>query len=346
MNECCSKPHGATGTIFQNNLVKIVLVILITLLLSIWAPFLVPFREHFLMYFGHVAGAIVLGLLIGGAIDYYVPREYISAVLSHPKKRTVFYAVGLGTLASACSCGILALSIELYRKGASTSAVVSFLLASPWANLPLTFVLVGLFGLSKALFIIGSAVIIALTTGLIFQVLEKYSWVERNPNTVSLDKTFSIAENLKTRFSQYQFTFKQMDQDVQGILKGTMSLGNMVLGWILVGMALAGAIGAYLPHDILRDHLGPTFNGMLLTLLAATVIEVCSEGTAPLAFELYRQTLALGNSFVFLMAGVVTDYTEIGLLWQNIGRRTAVFLPIITVPQVLLFGLWANYLFK
>jgi hypothetical protein len=42
------------------------------------------------------------------------------------------------------------------------------------------------------------------------------------------------------------------------------------------------------------------------------------------------------------MAGVVTDYTEIGLLWTNIGKRTAIWLPIIAVPQVLLLG----YLFN
>ena len=55
----------------------------------------------------------------------------------------------------------------------------------------------------------------------------------------------------------------------------------------------------------------------------ATVLEVCSEGTSPIAFEIFNKTAALGNPFIFLMAGVATDYTEIGLLWTNIGRRTA-----------------------
>jgi hypothetical protein len=91
--------------------------------------------------------------------------------------------------------------------------------------------------------------------------------------------------------------------------------------------------------------MGPTVLGMLVTLGVATILEVCSEGTAPLAFEIFKQTGALGNSFVFLMAGVVTDYTEIGLLWHNVGRRAAILLPIVTVPQVLLFGFIANYIF-
>jgi len=110
-------------------------------------------------------------------------------------------------------------------------------------------------------------------------------------------------------------------------------------------MGLASIVGAYVPQAIFHKYMGPTFLGMFATLALATVMEVCSEGTAPLAFEIYRQTAAVGNAFVFLMAGVVTDYTEIGLLWVNVGRRVAIWLPIITVPQVIVFGIIANMIF-
>ncbi len=73
-------------------------------------------------------------------------------------------------------------------------------------------------------------------------------------------------------------------------------------------------------------------------MVLATIIEVCSEGSSPLAFEIFRQTGAFGNSFVFLMAGVATDYTEIGLIWSNIGKKTALWLPVVTVPQILVLG--------
>ena len=76
----------------------------------------------------------------------------------------------------------------------------------------------------------------------------------------------------------------------------------------------------------------------------ATIIEVCSEGMAPLAFEIYRQTGAFGNSFTFLMAGVATDYTEIGLIRHNIGKRAALYLPSLTVPQIIIIGYLFNTL--
>ena len=90
--------------------------------------------------------------------------------------------------------------------------------------------------------------------------------------------------------------------------------------------------------------MGPDLPGMSLTLLFATVIEVCIEGTSPIAFEIFNKVGVLGNPFIFLMAGVATDYTEIGLLWTNIGKRTAIWLPIVTVPQILLLGMWFNQL--
>jgi hypothetical protein len=92
--------------------------------------------------------------------------------------------------------------------------------------------------------------------------------------------------------------------------------------------------------------MGPTFAGLAVTLVLATVIEVCSEGSSPLAFEIYRQTGALGNGFVFLMAGVVTDYTEIGLLFSNVGRRVALWMPLASVPQVILLGYLFNRFIK
>lgn len=56
------------------------------------------------------------------------------------------------------------------------------------------------------------------------------------------------------------------------------------------------------------------------------------------------KTPAIAANFAAMstLAGVPTDYTEIGLLWSNIGRRTAIWLPMITVPQIVLFGYALN----
>ena len=116
----------------------------------------------------------------------------------------------------------------------------------------------------------------------------------------------------------------------------------MVLWWILLGVMFAALIGAYVPEHFFMSYMGPDLTGIGITLLFATIIGVCSEGTSPIAFEIFNKTGVLGNPFVFLMAGVATDYTEIGLLWSNIGRKTAIWLPVITVPQIVLVGYLLN----
>jgi len=123
--------------------------------------------------------AILLGLLIGGVIDRFIPNSYIMKYLSSRKKRTIFYSVIFGFMMSACSHGILAIAIQLYKKGANTSSTIAFLLAAPWANLTITVLLFSLFGL-KAFIIIFSAILISVITGLIYRVLESKGIIECN----------------------------------------------------------------------------------------------------------------------------------------------------------------------
>ena len=330
---------------YKNKTVIVASILILFCLASYIAPFLESFRESLVMYIRRIWWAILLGLVLGGVIDYFIPREYISHFLAKPKKRTIFYSVILGFFMSACSHGILALSIELHKKGASNPAVVTFLLASPWANFTLTIMLIGFFGL-RALYIIICALTIAIVTGFIFQFLESKHLIESNKNVKDVEKEFSILRDLKGRFKLYSFTPENIVQDIKGIFSGSISLANMVLWWILIGMGLASLAAAYIPQNIFQQFMGPTALGLMITLIVATILEVCSEGTAPLAFEIYRQTQSLGNPFVFLMAGVVTDYTEMGLLWHNVGKRVAIWLPVITVPQVVALGILANAIFK
>lgn len=336
---------SAKKSFFKNKLFIISLLAVVLIIVSFFVSFLAPFRRVFSHYLKTIWWAVGLGLFLGGIIDYYVPREYISKILSRKRPATIFKAVLLGFLMSACSHGILALSIQLHKKGASNPAVVSFLLASPWANFTITVMLISLFGL-KGVFIILSAIIVAINTGLIFMFLENKGLIETNKNTIEFLEHFSILKDFRTKTKGYKFSFRSLFSDFRGVVNGALSLSDMVLWWIILGILIASLAGAYIPAHIFHKFMGPTLLGLLITLALATVIEVCSEGSSPLAFEIYRQTNALGNSFVFLMAGVVTDYTEIGLLWTNVGRRVALWLPVITVPQVILIGYIMNIIFR
>lgn len=343
-NKCCSL--AKKNKWYKD---KLIILIIITVLFFVLSYFYYePLFEALWDYLKLIWWAILLGLLLGGFIDYYIPREYIQKFFATHRKRTIFYAVIFGFLMSACSHGILAIAMELYKKGASTSSTIAFLLASPWANLPITILFFGFFGY-KAVFIVTAAIIIAIISGLIYQVLEKKSLVEcdkcdaRGKSKYNL-KEFSIRKDISQRFKKYRFTFNNFKEDFKGVIEGSMSLTRMVLWWILIGMIVASLARTFVPQHFFMAYMGATFLGMVVVLILATIIEVCSEGSAPMAFEIYNQTGAFGNSFVFLSAGVATDYTEIGLIWSNIGKKAALWLPVVTVPQILIAGLLFNLL--
>ena len=68
------------------------------------------------IYVGYLRKIVVpflLGLVLGGLIDHFVPKEYIVKLLSGPRKRVIIRSTLLGFLASSCSHGCLALSLEL-----------------------------------------------------------------------------------------------------------------------------------------------------------------------------------------------------------------------------------------
>jgi len=328
------------GKWYKEKLYIVFGVTALLILAGYFVPFMNPWLDAFLEYTKLIWWAIVLGLILGGVIDYFVPSQYISKFLSKQSKVTIVYAVVLGFFMSACSHGILAIAIQLYKKGASVPAVVAFLLASPWANLPITILLFGFFGM-PALYFVASAIVIALITGFIYQILLRAGLVETNPHTVSAPESFSIRSDLRRRWKEGNGS--ALDA-IKGVSHGAWALSKMVLWWIVIGMILAATARAFIPPHLFMTYLGPTLLGLFITLVLATVIEVCSEGSAPLAFEIFNQTGAFGNSFTFLMAGVSTDVTEIGLLWHNIGRKTALWLPVITVPQVLILGYLFNIL--
>ncbi len=108
-------------------------------------------------------------------------------------------------------------------------------------------------------------------------------------------------------------------------------------------MLLASVIRAFVDVSFFQQYFGPTMVGLLFTLVAATIIEVCSEGSAPIAADLLTRANSPGNSFAFLMAGVSTDYTEVMVLKESTcSWKIALFLPLITVPQIFVIAWLVN----
>ena len=72
--------------LYKNKTLIVAAVLILLALLSYVIHFLEPFRLSLWMYFKTLWWAILLGLFLGGIIDHYVPRKYVSHILSSPRK--------------------------------------------------------------------------------------------------------------------------------------------------------------------------------------------------------------------------------------------------------------------
>ncbi|ASP40068.1 ATPase [Bacterioplanes sanyensis] len=285
------------------------------------------------MWWGILMAAFFVGLLSR------VPRELVMSVLGRGgSKRGLVRATAAGLLLDLCNHGILMIAMKLYERGASIGQVMAFLIASPWNSLTLTLILIGLIGLPLTLTFIAGSMVIALISGWIFDRLVDRQVLPANPNQVEF-QVLPFWSTLKNSWGGYDWRPKA----VAGLFWEGLKDSRMVLRWIVFGIVLIALVRAFVPPEVFSTWFGATVGGLFMTLLVTTILEVCSEGSSPIAADLVNRAGAPGNAFTFLMAGAATDYTEIMSLKDTTRSwKIALFLPLVTVPQVLLIGYLLN----
>ena len=286
------------------------------------------------MAWGVAVGVVMVAVLA------YVPREWVMHVMgTNTGLRGIGRATAAGVLLDLCSHGILMVGAKLYERGASLGQVMAFLIASPWNSFSLTLIMIALIGLSWTFTFIALSLVIAFIAGLLFDALVKRGVLPPNPNTQAVDSDFQLLPAMKQSAKNFKPSLKGTAQ----FIKTGIQESRMVIRWLLIGVLLAAAIRAFVPPDVFGNYFGPTALGLLVTMLVATVLEVCSEGSTPIAADIFNKAGAPGNSFAFLMAGVATDYTEIMVIKSATRSwRIALFLPLLVLPQVVLIALLIN----
>jgi uncharacterized membrane protein YraQ (UPF0718 family) len=346
MSNCCKTHESGSG---QKSRPDYLLWVSLTLVIVAYGLYLLEAfssdsklglaTESVFMLMNIVWWGLLLGILLLAALSK-IPREFIISLLGTGLGfRGIMRAVVGGVLLDLCSHGILMVGAKLYERGASLGQVMAFLIASPWNSFTLTIILIALIGFYWTLFFIVASMVIALISGVIFDVLVRRGVLPKNPHTTDLPEGFQFLPQAKQSIANTRFD-KTL---IISMLRSGVVESRMVVRWILFGVLLATAIRMFLDVDTFQQYFGPTLLGLSATLFFATIIEVCSEGSAPLAGDLLTRANAPGNSFAFLMAGVSTDYTEIMVLKDATRSwKIAFFLPLITLPQILVIAYMVN----
>jgi len=282
-------------------------------------------------WWGILAGIIAVGVI--GRL----PRDLVLGLLGRGGSFSgILRATFAGVLLDLCNHGILLVAMQLYRKGASLGQTLAFLIASPWNSLSVTLLLAAMIGWKWTLAFLLLSMVIGVISGWWADCLVKRGSLPANPHASELPADFRFGPAFRIALRD----LKPTPTNLGRMLREGLGESKMILRWILFGIALAALIQAFVPDAMFSKLFGPSILGLVVTLVAATVIEVCSEGSSPIAADIIRRGSAAGNAFTFLMAGAATDYTSIAVLRQTTGSwKAALALPLLTTPQVL-FVAW------
>ena len=271
-----------------------------------------------------MAPYLLLGFLIAGVLHVFVPQRFYANYLSRKNRLSVLWAALLGIPLPLCSCGVIPTAIGLRNEKASKGAIASFLIATPQTGIDSILATYSLMGLGFAIIRPMAALITGVCGGLLVNRLvseEESSTVEDNCQLSIINCQFKLFRVLK-------YAYYDMIRDI-GLR-------------LLIGLVVAALIQVAVPDEFFLSFTDEPLLQMLVILVIAVPMYICSTGSIPVAAALMMKGLSPGAALVMLMAGPAVNLASILVVHKSMGRRfTSIYLMTI-VGFAVLFGLLLN----
>ena len=264
-----------------------------------------------------MAPYLLLGFLIAGVLHVFVPQKFYANYLSRKNRLSVLWAAMLGVPLPLCSCGVIPTAIGLRNEKASKGAIASFLIATPQTGIDSILATFSLMGLGFAIIRPLAALITGVCGGLLVNRL------------VREDDYCSVDDNSQLKIWRIvKYAYYDMIRDI-GLR-------------LLIGLVVAALIQVVVPDEFFLSFGSQPLLQMLVILVIAVPMYICSTGSIPVAAALMMKGLSPGAALVMLMAGPAVNLASILVVHKSMGRRfTSIYLMTI-VGFAVLFGLLLN----
>ena len=281
---------------------------------------------HFLLSLLNVvcemAPYLLLGFFIAGVLHVFVPQRFYARYLSRNNKLSVVWAALLGIPLPLCSCGVIPTAIGLKNEKASKGAIASFLIATPQTGIDSILATFSLMGLGFAIIRPTAALITGVCGGLLVNRML------RDDDVVDIDSCSCQVEKGNKVWRVLKYAYYDMLRDI-GLR-------------LIIGLVVAALIQVAVPDEFFLQFGSQPLLQMLVLLVIAIPMYICSTGSIPVAAALMVKGLSPGAALVMLMAGPAVNLASILVVHKSMGRRfTSIYLMTI-VAFAILFGLLLN----
>ncbi|MCX7995392.1 MAG: permease [candidate division WOR-3 bacterium] len=287
------------------------------------------FFEALLHYLIEVGPALLIGFLLSGIINEFVPEEWVEKHLGGKGIKPILLATLIGSILPICCWGSLPLAVSFQKKGARLGPVLAFLVATPGTSISAVLVTWSVLGLKFAVYIFIAVIIMGIVMGLI-------------GNMFSVSKVENADESVCHCCCEAE-TKKTLLQHILSILK--FAFVDMVKDIGLetaIGLVIAAIVASFDPVGrFVKLYLGG-FSGYVFALVFGILMYICATSSPPMVDAFIGRGLSSGAGMTMLLVGPITSYGTILVINKKFGFRV-LFSYLFCIS---LLSLFFGYLFS
>ncbi|GLU31823.1 permease [Trinickia caryophylli] len=284
---------------------------------------------HYALAYGRaIWQAMVLGLLLGSAVQALLPAHWVARALGRAGLRSVAAGGLLALPGMMCTCCAAPVVVGLRKRHASQGAAVAFWLGNSVLN-PATLVFMG--------FVLGwhwSALRLALGALLVFGG----GWL--------VDRTATAAERASAR-SQLDAMVPAQSEGQSVFGRWMKLLAQMAVRLIPEYIALVLLLGA--ARALLFPHVGPevdnTIGWILAFAAAGTLFVIPTAGEVPIVQAMLALGVQAGPAAALLMTLPPISIPSLAMTARTLGARTIATVVLSVLAVGVLAGFIAATLF-
>ncbi len=295
---------------------------------------------------------IVLGVLLAGLLEEFVPQQAIAKVV--PRNHVLAILIGglLGLIFPMCECGIIVVMKRLLRKGLPLGVCVAYMLAGPVINVVvITSTYVAFSGynepgrndvLGGTLWVVGLRVGMAYVVACVTAVI--VHWQAQGRESALLHP--SVLKGLQGSNSSEDngIAHRVWSERINNITKTALNDFVDIMAFLVLGAMLAAGGKFVIKATDIQESIQHTPAIAILVMMGVAVLFcLCSEADAFVAanFPLFWPD---SSKLAFLVLGPMLDLKLLLMFTRVFRAKLIITIVISLVIQVFAYSMAAHYL--
>ncbi|HFH6795182.1 TPA: permease [Streptococcus agalactiae] len=249
---------------------------------------------------------VLFGTILSGIIEVFITPDIVNKFLPKNKFLRVLFGTFVGFVFPSCECGIIPIINRFLEKKVPSYTAVPFLATAPIINPIVLFATYSAFGNSIRFLILRfvGATIVAIALGVMLAFL--------------VDDNILKEDAKPTHFHDY--SDKKWYQKIFLALAHAIDEFFDTGRYLVFGTLIASAMQIYLPTRVLTTIGHSPITAILVMMLLAFILSLCSEADAFIGASLLS-TFGIAPVMAFLLIGPMIDIKNLMMMVNSFKTR-------------------------